>query len=254
MNVFELFKTKDIEDVKLGLQVVKSLGLQNEFVKEFGLTPKYFNKSLKISKLISKQMRYNKIYQQHIFYSLVNLDAISQSLLNEMANKNFKLTNRYFDVTKLMPHSTFRLIIKDVKVSKYFNLKLFDSFYSYNLLYKYPKLVKKTNLDVLNKYQINNLIINHPQLKRSLPYNKEVLKFYNDVFTKTYNLYVTNNLIGFAKLCDVLYRKDTENAYFLNRSVREIQHFQLHYKDRLNTIVDFISIVHKYFGLKELYY
>lgn len=35
MNPFRLFETKNIEDIKLGLQVVKTLGLQREFREYF---------------------------------------------------------------------------------------------------------------------------------------------------------------------------------------------------------------------------
>lgn len=38
MDVFKLFKTKDIEDIKLGIQVIKSLGLETEFKDKIGLS------------------------------------------------------------------------------------------------------------------------------------------------------------------------------------------------------------------------
>lgn len=35
MNIFKLFDSNDINSIKLGVQVIKTLGLQNEFEKYF---------------------------------------------------------------------------------------------------------------------------------------------------------------------------------------------------------------------------
>ena len=139
MNVFNLFESKNIENIKLGLEVVKTLDCQ----KEFG---NYFKSSFE---------EYEKKY--NIFLDISESDYMEKiSHILSSNGLNFKELYKS-DIAWILQRFPQFVDILDIH-------KL-DGFYTANIVHSQPELINKLNIMKCSDKDIYYVLTRHPQLK-----------------------------------------------------------------------------------------
>lgn len=139
MNVLHLFGNKNIEDKKLGIQVVKSLGYQKEFERHFKITLDVYETVLN-----------NIISYENFDYS----DRITWGLLeNNLDTSSFIAIDVYW------------VLQKYPELINLFETLNFPKEYFSALLSEQPQLIEKCNLSVLDDDEISYILKHQPQLK-----------------------------------------------------------------------------------------
>lgn len=139
MNPFSLFESKNIENIKLGLQVVKSLNLQ----KEFEL---YFKRPF---------IEYEDIFNNLIL--VISKDVNSAYVLSVILDNNLDL---------LANKNIIGIIIANYpEFIDYFDVYNLEHNITYQLLKIHPNLINKLNISKLDEHRIAYLIKQYPQLK-----------------------------------------------------------------------------------------
>lgn len=173
MNVFNLFENKNISDIKLGLKVVKSLCLENEFEI-------YFKRNFKdyeviFNNIVLNIVNDNDLKQQlnRILYDILdenfNLCLLSDYHIRNILEKQPQLIN-YFDVMKFSNYHIRILLYAQPQLINNVDVSSFGSFDICCVLLKQPQLIDYFDLDKLNKNEIVAILIRQPQLN---PYFNE---------------------------------------------------------------------------------
>lgn len=143
MNIFNLFESKNMDNIKLGIQVVKTLGLEKEFEGYFGLTlNKYEEVFVNIIPLILNNW---------CFYISSSDDNIS--VVDEVFMYNF-------DVNKLDSQSVISILIHNPELVGYFDLKKLNMSYAMPLLDVHPQFISYLDFNNLDK-KIYNILITY---------------------------------------------------------------------------------------------
>lgn len=178
MNPFSLFENKNIEDIKLGLKVIKSLSLEKEFEEHFEISYRKYNDVFNnIFLVINKSPKLEHI-GNWIIENNLNLSKLSGYGICDLLRYHPQLLNR-FDLTKLNEFSIALLLEKQPQLVDKFELK--SGVYISMLLQKRPELINNLDLTNLRETEIFGLLKKQPQLK---PYFKNhILKTKNETIT-----------------------------------------------------------------------
>lgn len=100
MNPFVLFENKNIEDIKLGLQVVNSLGYQKEFEKHFNISYHNYNKIFNNIVLVLEKDSELEYECDNILTDNLNLSKLGSLTIYWILKHQPTLID-YFDTNKL---------------------------------------------------------------------------------------------------------------------------------------------------------
>lgn len=165
MNVFSLFETKTLENIKLGIQVVKTLNLEKEFENKneisFEIYCRTFDKLLKTTwfSCLWIKTKVEMIIKNPILFHFVNYEEFDR---NDIVNLSITYSTqlKHFDLDKLHERDL---------VSVIYSQKLDNEANSLHLLYKYshkithpcsiidvlkicPELVEYLDIDLLTAW------------------------------------------------------------------------------------------------------
>lgn len=139
MNPFNLFENKNVENIKLGLQVVKSLGLQKEFEN-------YFNRSFE-----DYQTAFNNVF-------LIIIKDIELKYIYE------RFVDEDMLLSSIKGYSLAKIFKRQPQTMNYFNFSLFKAADISSILQLNPHLIDKFDFTNMEKYEINHIKICNPKL------------------------------------------------------------------------------------------
>lgn len=143
MNPFDLFETRSVENIKLGLQVIKSLNLQKEF---------------------KTKMKISFEEYEDVFNTIVLvLSKTDGYAIRHVMGKLFSFN---LDLSKLDSSMCGFIIKKIPETYKYFNLYSLNSYEIILILERQPQLIDKFNLSLLEEDDIRGLLQIQPQLEK----------------------------------------------------------------------------------------
>ena len=146
MNIFSLFESKDIESVKLGIEVIKTLNKEKEFEDKMGISFEKYEDIFNNILLVVNKKDETKAFVDVLFYRKFDLSKISKFWI-EIVIMNYPELINYFDLTKL------------------------ESSEIYGILLRQPHLINNLDLTKLNNLEITSLLCFQPHLKHYLKKN-----------------------------------------------------------------------------------
>lgn len=144
MNVFSLFETKNIEDIKLGIQVVKSLNKQKEFETKMGIAFEKYEDVFNNVILVVKQDYQNKNFCKHILNNKLDLSKTHIVWIAWVLSYYPEFVN-YFNLYNLKDNDVFRLLLEHPQLLHNLDLSRLTDCAISNLVYCHPKLASYFN-------------------------------------------------------------------------------------------------------------
>ena len=146
MNIFSLFESKDVESIKLGLEVIRTLGLEKEFEDHFEIT----------------HQEYNNIFNGFI---IPLMDIKIECLITKIIKLNLRIDD-------LDSYDKVKILIFMPKLYKYFDLNKINADYIYLILLEKPELIKFLPYKKLTVQKIITLLKIRPELMKYFQHKK----------------------------------------------------------------------------------
>lgn len=166
MNVLYLFETKNIEDIKLGLQLVKTLHLENEFTTYFKRSfIKYEDIFNNVVLLLEKETEF-KFYFDSIIDKNLKINKLYYYNIPALIDK-FPFLINYFDLSKMSKEAVSFLVYKKPGNMLKFDLSKITIKQLMQIGNHYaPKLIKKLKLEFLGKSDIYWVLQTQPKIRK----------------------------------------------------------------------------------------
>lgn len=120
MNAFRLFENDNVEDVKLGLNVIKSLGLQKEFEEKMGISFDNYEDIFNNLVLVLNQDKYMENSVRGLLQIKLNLSNVNRYFIEEVLITHPQLIS-YFNVSKLNYSNIITILSSQQQLKPYFN-------------------------------------------------------------------------------------------------------------------------------------
>lgn len=163
MNVFNLFETRDVESIKLGIQLVKTLDCHKPFEEYFKITLNEYEQVFN-TLFWTEYQRHgwesyltDRLYHNNMNFGVLSGDEIFRTLLD------YPQFVDIFDLTKLGVTGISCLLEHQPQLIDYLDVSKLDDNQIYRPLNKHPQLIDKLNLTKLSGDNIFRFLCTQPQ-------------------------------------------------------------------------------------------
>lgn len=139
MNVFNLFETKNIENIKLGVQIIKTLGYQKDFEV-------FFKRSF---------IGYDDVFTNIVLVMNEDVELIEETSI---------IVDNNFNISELSGFNITWIVSSQPQLINRFDLAKLDGDNISWILQSQPQLIDKFDLSKLGKGNISYLLQSQPQL------------------------------------------------------------------------------------------